>query len=367
VSRPLSVAVLYAAPGGSQTLSYQVGWPAALARNERFDTALVNTVGRAIPDRLAQLRATRRRGLDAIVVLHSVFSNGILISRRLCRALERSSVPVVYFVGNEYKLMPQKMAFAERIGTRLVVSQSTNRELLDLYEQRLGCRAVGIPAGALDTEVFRPLNDFRQRPIDLGMRAADEPLYFGHQDRKTIAEFFGARAGDYGLRVDISFDVADRFDRAGYNAFLNRCRGQLGTEGGTDYFELTDKLRREVIVYGVEHPGEGLEEYRSRLFDSYEGVTVSGRIITGRHAEAAGTKTVQLLFEGIYGGFFEPDVHYIPLRRDLSNADEAVAKLRDDGYCARIVENAYEVATTELTYDRLIRRLEEAMLEVLER
>ena len=101
-----------------------------------------------------------------------------------------------------------------------------------------------LPARAPDAE----------RPIDLGYRADDSPAYLGHRERREMAEFFQARAAAYGLTVDISLDPKDRFDETAWAAFLNRCKGQLGTEAGGDYFELDDRSRHEVNAYTAEHP-----------------------------------------------------------------------------------------------------------------
>ena len=89
-----------------------------------------------------------------------------------------------------------------------------------------------------------------------------------------------------------------------------------------------------------------------------------GRVLSGRNVEAAGTKTVQLLLRGVYGGYLEPDVHYVPVEKDFSNLDEAIAKFRDPEVAARVRENAFEVAQ-ELTYARLIDRFEDALRPLL--
>ena len=65
------------------------------------------------------------------------------------------------------------------------------------------------------------------------------------------------------------------------------------------------------------------------------------RILSGRNVEAAGTRTAQVLFEGDYDGLFEADQHYIPLKKDFSNADEAMRKFKDAAFRDRIVEQAY--------------------------
>ena len=54
-------------------------------------------------------------------------------------------------------------------------------------------------------------------------------------------------------------------------------------------------------------------------------------------------------------------VHYIPVRRDFSNVEEAIAAFRDEALCARLADAAYEVAATQLTYPKLIDRFSEAL------
>jgi hypothetical protein len=297
---------------------------------------------------------------DVVIVLHSVFSNALMLSERAIDALARLPQPKVYFIGNEYKLMPEKMAFCQRLGVGLLVSQSLSSQVHALYQRRLGCRVVGVPNTGLDTELFTPMNSPEERPIDLGYRAADAPAYLGHQERRELAEFFAARASAYKVAVDISLAAEDRLDECGWAAFLNRCKGQLGSEAGGDYFDLDDRSRLAVGAYLETHPGASFAELAARFFPpAHEHVPL--RILSGRQVEAAGTKTAQLLFEGHYDGLFEADSHYISLKKDFSNADEAMRKFKDVGFRRRIVERAYEFVREHLTYERLIDRLRAAV------
>jgi hypothetical protein len=353
-ARRLNVLVLHRGGASAATLSYQVGWPAAFARHPRFDATLVDVAARGA-GRLRPLLRARRRAYEAIVVLHSVFSNEPALHGALRGVVRRHPAAKAFFVGNEYKLMPEKCAFAEELGVRLLVSQIENPKVHALYRERLGCAVTGIPGAGLEPHLFRPRTPLEQRPVDLGMRAYDEPPYFGHQDRHLVAAYFLAHEHRLGLTLDVSFDPARRFDREGWARFLDRCRGQLGAESGPDHFELTDELRRRVNAFVAEKPEASVEEVRARFFPPPE-ERISGRIITGRNIEAAGTKTAQLLFEGGYSGYLKPDVHYIPLRRDFANVDEAIAKLRDDAYCRDVTERAHELVHAELTYERLLDR-----------
>lgn len=357
---PVKALVLYANDASRRTLSYQQGWPAAFAESQHFDTTLANVLTRR--GRAFAHAALRLRSYDAVIVLHSVFSNAGVVDVDLMDAIARNPATKAYFIGNEYKLMIPKMDFAERIGVSLLVSMSSSERLHALYRERLGCVVVCVPSAGLDTKVFHPATELAERPIDLGMRAYPEPIYFGHQDRLTISDYFTERADELGLVIDISFDDADRFTPEEYAAFLNRCRGQLGTEAGSDYFDFYDEFNERVSILFQQNT-EPLETVAG--FYASHGEPFPVRVISGRHAEAAGTKTVQILFEGEYNGLFYPDVHYLALKKDFSNVSDVISRFRDDGVCREIADNAYAVAVEELTYERLLARFLDALRPLL--
>ena len=358
----LRTLVITAAYAGNATLSYQHGWPRALFEHPALDVDIfdLGRRGRSLGDRLGR----QFRSYDAIVLLHSAFSNERLVPPALADRIRRSRAVRVFFIGNEYKLMPEKMAFAEEIGTDLLVSQLEGEDALNLYRERLGCPVVGIPNTGLDHEVFRSVTPTVDRRVDLGYRAFESPWYLGHRERPLLAGAFSAAAAQLGLDVDISLDPARRMDERGWAAFLDSCVGQLGSEAGGDYFELDDRTRHAVNVYLGEQPEAPFESVFEQFFRDYPD-PVSGRCISSRIIEAAGTRTAQLLIEGEYSGYLQPDIHYIPLRRDLSNVDEAVAKLRDDAFRREIVDNAYLLVHEQLTFPRLLDRFHAALEPLL--
>jgi hypothetical protein len=363
VTAPLKVLLIYASGALNQTYSYQTSWPRHFQRHPRFQCTMLNLMNRDWTRRIrAHTVAQLWRG-DAIVILHSAFSNACFLTGRLFDSVASRREPKAYFIGNEYKLMPEKMEFAERLGLTLLVSQSTLPEVHAVYRERLRCAVAGIPNTGLDTSLFFPASRAEDRPIDLGFRSVDSAMYLGHRERRDIAEYFQAQAARFDLRVDISLEERDRFSEKDWAGFLNRCKGQLGTEAGGDYFELDDRTRLAVNDRVRTQPDLTLAEVRRTWFS--EPRPVSMRILSGRNVEAAGTRTAQLLFEGRYDGYLEPDVHYIPLKKDCSNADEAVRKFKDAGYRERLVENAYQLARAEFTYPHLIDRFDDAFRPLL--
>jgi hypothetical protein len=358
------VLLLFADAEQNRTLSYQQGWPRNFRQSPRFHCVGLNVADRRITALLRGHAVSRLGRFDAVVLLHTVFSNACYLAGTLFDAVAAMRQPKAYFIGNEYKLMPEKMAFCDALGVKLLVTMNPHEQAQEMYRRRLGCLVVHIPSAALDPERFRPTTPRERRSIDVGYRAFDVPPYLGHNERREIAEYFVAHASDFGLSVDISLDPTERFDETGWAGFLNRCRAQLGTEAGGDFFELTDETRVRVTAFMESNPAATPADVRARFFDTYAN-PVPVRTISGRHVEAAGTKTVQLLFEGEYSGYFQPDVHYISVGKDFSDAGEAVRKLKDDGFCRLLADNACQVVNERLTYSRLIDQFANSLDTVL--
>ena len=358
--KPKRVLLIYAQAPFNTTLSYQHGWPRQFSADRRFKCTHINVGYEGVLAKVRALLTARTWTGDAIVMLHSVFSNGCLLDGRLFDAICDLEQPKAFFIGNEYKLMPEKMRFCEELSVSLLVTQSTEPTVRSKYHERLGCSITTLPNAGFDSELFKVDTPYSERPIDLGYRAFAPAWYIGHRERQEIAEYFTSHAERLGLTVDISLDRNSRFAEEEWASFLNCCRGQLGTEAGGDYFDLTDARRITVNAYVQQHPEASFEEIRERFFDGTP-TDVPMRVLTSRNIEAAGTGTVQLLFEGRYGDYLQPDIHYIPLKKDFSNVDEALGKFRDDAFTEKVADNALRLVNDQFTYEHLIGRFADAL------
>ena len=111
----------------------------------------------------------------------------------------------------------------------------------------------------------------------------------------------------------------------------------LGVESGASAVDLEDEViaeYRELVARG-DQADRGRARRRSRA-----GTLIDDRTISPRHFEAAALRVCQILFEGHYAGVMEPRRHYIPLRKDFSNLDEVIARIRDPSVRREIAENA---------------------------
>ncbi len=290
------IALVFEQSQSNSTLSYQHGWPKAFIDSSLFDCKPINLAGKSLADEMAIAWSFHREKYDAIVLLHSVFSNQQNLRGLAFRALSLCRVPKAFFISNEYKLMPEKIRFCRHLGIDLLISQSNDQRVLSMYRQALGCCVDSVPNTGFDMAIFRPQKALQDRCVDIGYRAFEAPWYLGNNEKTEIADLFIEKAREYKLSIDISLDPAKRFNAPGYTALLNNCRGQIGTEAGGDYFE--------------------------------------------------------------------PDEHYISLKKDGSNFPDVLERFRHDAYCERITSNAYDVAMAELTYEKLVEKFSRALSQV---
>ena len=351
--KKLRLLVLYSSSGANKTFSYQNGWANAFLNNSRFVCVGCNLEGGGRIQALQKSLKARMASVDATILLHSVFSNAQLLRFPAFEIIMSHPAPKVYFVGNEYKLMAEKLSFSKRMGISMLVTMNPDSRVQKMYEKSIGCRVACLPSAGVDPLIFFPGKPVEKRDIDIGYRADRSPFYLGHDERWEIANFFTQEAIKYGIKVDISLDINDRLDSRAWASFLNMCRGQIGTEAGGGYFELDDQTRIKVNKFVKNNPDADMQTIHDLFFKDYKN-PLPNRMISGRHTEAAACKTVQILFEGRYNDYLKPDVHYIPLKKDFSNIDDVMQKFKDDDYCRRVTKNAYDLVMSELTYEKLI-------------
>ena len=54
-------------------------------------------------------------------------------------------------------------------------------------------------------------------------------------------------------------------------------------------------------------------------------------------------------------------MHYLPVRRDCSNVDEAIRQFQDPILCEEITDRAYQIVEEHLTFSKLLDRFDSAL------
>lgn len=351
--RRLKTLLLFSVSSRNRTLSYNSGWVKYFLRHPGFNCFAVNVSDQGRLRYAIDCFRSRFSRFDAVVMLHSCFSNSRALQGVISRIVCERNIPKVFFIGNEYKLLPEKMDFCDELGVNLLITMNPDERAQNLYRRRLGCEVACIPSAGLDPEIFTPGPPLSERPIDIGYRSFRSPIYLGHDERGQIAEYFSDNASSFGLKVDISLKPEDRLAEDEWAEFLRSCKGQLGTEAGGDYFEIDDHSRKVFIEKLKPESEVSLKKVIETLYANYEN-PIPVRTISGRIIEAAAAGTVQILFSGQYSGCLKPDVHYIELKKDFSNIKDVLARFRDDYHCQKIVENSKQLALHQFTYEKLL-------------
>jgi hypothetical protein len=133
-----------------------------------------------------------------------------------------------------------------------------------------------------------------------------------------------------GLACDVR---TERLSRDGWAAFLNRCKGVIGAESGTYYLNDRGRLLAAAREWNLkEKPDARFEEVYERFYRDQ-------------------------LLEGEYNGILKEDVHFIGVKRDLSNIGDALRRFRDEACREAMVEETYDYVMAEHTYDHRVRTL----------
>ncbi len=331
--------------------SYINDWRDAFVASPRLVTEVVN-----VNDLLAWRRTEKRLAeYDLIVVLHSATGDQMKLLRSGVHRLDGRRAPLVVFLGNEYCLMPEKIDFVRHSGAEFVASQLPRAAAQRLYAECRESRLLLAPH-ALNPAYYSPPEEER-REIDVGFRGALYSPALGDVERTRLIEYFERESGNLGIRFDLDYRKVVRRE---WSALLRSWKGTVGAESGTYFLEHYDRSEREVRAYLRRHPRARFEELQERFFA--ERPAISGKAISSRHFEPIGTKTCQILLEGDYNGILFPDEHYVAVRKDLSDVEEAVRRFRDHDYRRQIADRAWELAMAEHTYAHRVDAILDAVL-----
>lgn len=186
------------------------------------------------------------------------------------------------------------------------------------------------------------------RSIDIGYRARKMPYWIGHHGmlKAQLTEVFkNALSSAPELVTDINNTDADGCLKAylgdDWIRFLLSCRCMLGCLGGSSILDPYGEVAKRTADYCAAHPEAEYEEVKAACFANEED-SIQAFMLSPRVFECAMTKTCQLLVEGDYYGILKPDVDYIEIKRDFSNLDEVLNKVRDHAYCDKIAQQCYD-------------------------
>jgi hypothetical protein len=251
----------------------------------------------------------------------------------------------VQFIQDEYRAVDAVTAAMRHLGIDVLFTCAPEPAAGQIYDSRLPgvTRVFTLPGYVPDELVGRQVPRAAERPVDVGYRGRDVPVWLGRlgREKTEIARAFLEHVAGQGLRCDISSREDDRIYGEDWNRFLASCRATLGTESGASIVDFDGSLEALGKDYMARRPDATPDEIERDLTGPYDGKVVINTA-SPRLFEAAALRTAMILFQGTYGSVVEPGRHYIPLEKDFSNIEEVIERVRDTAYLDELADRAYD-------------------------
>ena len=389
----LNTLVLYA--HYTTRLSYYDDWLDAFATAPCFATTSLNICQQGSRKRLSRLI----EDAELIVLLHSTNGATTIYLEPLVTLLQGRKGILVSFVGNELNLPGSPIAAKRRllgaVEPDIIASQLPLEAGEYLFRDLVRRKVISLPH-ALNPKAFRISAPQSDRTIDIGVRAVRYLPHLGDDDRNRLHDFFAAHDFDPSLIVDIG---TQRFARAEWAAFLNRCRGTVSSEAGSWHLECDDATVEAIRAYVTRrYSAKGFtiandsplrrlghklpwpirsalrqimrrgpirheaavnenvpfDEIFERFFAGKPRCPVYSKCISSRHFDAIGTGTVQILLPGRYNDILVAGQHYIELAFDYSNIGEVMECFADVTYRESMATETRRFIMDNHTYQQRI-------------
>lgn len=259
----------------------------------------------------------------------------------------------VLLVQDEQYYTNRTHEFINTVGIHTLLTCANKSVANILYpKERVNLKQIKmVLAGYVDEQTLNEIKrishfEHIKRDIDIGYRTDKTPFALGYLGRlKTlVSEVVNSRAAFYPqLKIDVknTTDKKDTYYGMDWFRFLLHCRTAISCPGGASIQDPKGEIRLRVEEYLKRNRNATYEEIDDAILKVY-GKPIEYEGITPRFFETIMTKTCQILVEGDYAGIFKPGVHYIELKKDLSNLDEVFEKVQDVNYCRKIANRAYK-------------------------
>lgn len=307
------------------------------------------------------------------VITHYTLSLGPLLKHYLgedlIRKLKHYKGLKAAFLQDEYREIQTYWKHLNELGIDLLFSCVPEHEIPKVYpsDKVPNLRVVNVLTGYVPVElVKRTVLPVKDRPIDVGYRTRKMPYWLGRlgYEKWYIAEEFSKRVQSTGLVVDLSYREGERLYGEAWTEFVASSKAVLGVESGASIIDFDGKLEQSVEEYVARNPDASFEEVAEKYLRPYEG-SLELHQISPRCFEAAALRTPMVLFEGKYSGILEPDRHYIPLKKDFSNFEDVLDRLRDHAGLQAMADRTYEeIALNPIySYQHFVKRIDDVIEE----
>jgi len=301
---------------------------------------------------------------DVVIVHYSVrVGLGVHPQPRYVEALRNFSGLKILFIQDEYDTTETARKAITQLGIHVVFTCVPSDLIGEIYPPARfpGVSFIPTLTGFIPIDLPADVPPTRSRPLLIGYRGRRLPYWYGDlgQEKLEIGRRMKELCLARNLPVDIEWDDSQRIYGGDWYRFLQRSKATLGTESGSNLFDDHGEIRRAVEKALRQKPDATYEELRPTLIAPYQGKARMNQV-SPKIFEAIACRTALVLFEGEYSGVVLPNFHFIPLKKDFSNADAVLEKLLDDAYLEKLAEKAYKdvIECGRFSYQEFIRQVD---------
>jgi hypothetical protein len=284
---------------------------------------------------------------DAIGLHYSIKPyDNYYLSKALKRKIALFQGTKFIFLQDEYQKVNQVQNFLYTLGFHLLFTLVHPHKLEIAYpDPRLASmKKMSVLTGYVSDHMLSiAAKPIAERSIDVSYRGRRCEYWLGSlaNDKERIATKFLQYAQNKDFILDISLEESARVYGDAWLQLLMRSKAVLGTESGASIWDFEDSIRKKTNQFLGRHKKANFETVYEAVLKPFDG-QILYNAISPRIFEAAGTKTVMVLFPGEYNGICQPDTHYIPLEKDFSNIDKVFAQLKDPHYLQSLADRAHK-------------------------
>jgi hypothetical protein len=298
---------------------------------------------------------------DVIVLFWDIYLLGNSLRQAVIENIYKASALKVLFLQDEYRDVWKINDIMARLGINIMCTCVAEQDHEHFYPRS---RIPSLQAtytvltGYVPPKLASiPPDPNAPRHLDIAYRSRNLPYWLGDlaREKQIIAERFQEISERNGLRSDISVNEWKRIYGEHWITFLRSARLSLGTGSGASVIDFSSEIRRNCEAYLANHPDATYDEVKGRFFADVDGKIVINTI-SPRFFETTACGSALILHEDPYGGILNPDRHYILVKKDYSNIDEVILKIKDAEYCRQLASNAYAdlIASRKYSYETFV-------------
>ena len=310
-----------------------------------------------------ELRREIDLSLFDVLVLHYSVRTSLVghLSEEFALQVERHAGIKILFIQDEYDSTETTRRWMDRLRFNIVYTcvPPEGREYVYPSERFPDTEFIQTLTGYVpeDAGLDAFVTPIRDREKLIGYRGRVLPHIYGWlgYEKYRIGADVRRFAEQRKLPVDIETDDSRRIHGTDWYRFLGSVRATLGTESGSNVFDIDGSLPKAIKDLLDKCPGISFEEVHRQVLAAHEG-RVTMNQVSPKIFEAIRLRTALVLFEGAYSDVVKPDLHFIPLRKDYANIDEVFSKLQDVDFLEALTQRAYDdvIASGKYSYRRFV-------------